>query len=56
MVDRFKSAEELREAFDERWEKWRPALHQAHGPGVYPLFERRTEKLRRAQEGRVAAR
>lgn len=32
----------------ERWEMWRPALHQAHGPGVYPLFEGLVEKLRRA--------
>jgi hypothetical protein len=32
----------------ERWEMWRPALHQAHGPGVYPLFEGPVEKLRRA--------
>ncbi|MHB8234697.1 MAG: DUF4760 domain-containing protein [Solirubrobacteraceae bacterium] len=32
----------------ERWELWRPALHQAHGPGVYPLFEGLADKLRRA--------
>lgn len=30
----------------ERWETWRPALHQAHGPGVYPLFEGLVGKLR----------
>ena len=93
MVARFKSAEELREAFAayvaadapeayvfyreldyfeqlaalesqgafdfeliklllgrtliERWEMWRPAIHQAHGPGVYPMFEGLVEKLRR---------
>jgi hypothetical protein len=32
----------------ERWEMWRPAIHQAHGPGVYPMFEGLVEKLRRA--------
>jgi hypothetical protein len=32
----------------ERWEMWRPAIHQAHGPGVYPMFERLVEKLRQA--------
>jgi hypothetical protein len=32
----------------ERWETWKPALHQAHGPGVYPLFEGLVGKLRRA--------
>ena len=92
MVGRFKSAEELREAFTayvaadapeayvlyreldyfeqlaalerlgafdleliklllgrtliERWEMWRPAIHQAHGPGVYPMFEGLVQKLR----------
>lgn len=30
----------------DRWELWRPALHQAHGPGVYPMFEGLVEKLR----------
>jgi hypothetical protein len=33
----------------DRWEMWRPALHQAHGPGVYPMFEGLVEKLRRAR-------
>ncbi len=33
----------------ERWEMWRPALHEAHGPGVYPMFEGLVEKLRRSQ-------
>ena len=90
LVGRFKSAEELRDAFaayvaadayvlyreldyfeqlaalesvgafdleliklllgrtlTERWEMWRPAIHQAHGPGVYPMFEGLVEKLRR---------
>jgi hypothetical protein len=32
----------------ERWEMWRPAIRQAHGPGVYPMFEALVEKLRRA--------
>lgn len=31
----------------ERWELWRPAIHAAHGPGVYPMFEGLVEKLRR---------
>lgn len=31
----------------ERWEMWRPAIHEVHGPGVYPLFESLVEKLRR---------
>ena len=31
----------------ERWELWRPAIHQAYGPGVYPLFESLAGKLRR---------
>ncbi len=31
----------------ERWEMWKPAVEQAHGPGVYPLFEGLVEKLRR---------
>ena len=30
----------------ERWEMWRPALHEAHGPGVYPMFEGLAGKLR----------
>jgi hypothetical protein len=29
----------------ERWEMWRPALYEAHGPGVYPMFERLAGKL-----------
>jgi hypothetical protein len=31
----------------ERWEMWAPAIHEAHGPGVYPMFEQLVEKLRR---------
>jgi hypothetical protein len=31
----------------DRWEMWRPAIYEAHGPGVYPLFEGLVEKLRR---------
>lgn len=34
----------------ERWEMWRPAIREAHGPGVYPLFEGLVEKLRRELE------
>jgi hypothetical protein len=30
----------------ERWETWRPALHEAYGPGVYPMFEQLVAKLR----------
>ncbi len=30
----------------ERWEMWRPALHEAFGPGVYPMFEMLAGKLR----------
>jgi hypothetical protein len=30
----------------DRWELWRPAIHQAHGPGTYPMFEALAEKLR----------
>jgi hypothetical protein len=30
----------------ERWEMWRPAIHHAHGRGVYPMFERLAAKLR----------
>jgi hypothetical protein len=94
MVDRFKSADELRDAFTgyvaddapeayvllreldcfeqlaalesqgafdlnlikmmlgrtliERWEMWRPAITEAYGPNVYPMFEGLAEKLRRA--------
>jgi hypothetical protein len=30
----------------ERWELWRPALGQAFGPDVYPMFQGLVEKLR----------
>lgn len=30
----------------ERWDLWKPAIEQAHGPGVYPLFEALVAKLR----------
>ena len=33
----------------DRWEVWKPAVHGALGPGVYPLFEGLAEKLRRAR-------
>lgn len=39
----------------ERWEMWRPALHEAYGPGVYPLFEGLVAKLRRALDGPAGA-
>jgi hypothetical protein len=29
----------------DRWELWRPALHHAHGPGTYPLFEALANRL-----------
>jgi hypothetical protein len=32
----------------ERWEMWSPAIHEAFGPGTYPLFEGLVGKLRRA--------
>lgn len=39
----------------DRWELWRPALHQAYGPGVYPLFEGLAGKLRRKLDAPVGA-
>jgi hypothetical protein len=27
------------------WEMWRPALAEAHGPDVYPMFEALAAKL-----------
>jgi hypothetical protein len=54
------AALEIRGAFDlelvklllgrtliERWELWRPAIHEGLGQGVYPLFEGLVAKLRR---------
>ncbi len=32
----------------ERWEMWKPALEEAYGPGVYPMFEGLVRKLRPA--------
>lgn len=32
----------------ERWEMWRPAIEEAHGPAVYPLFADLAAKLRRS--------
>jgi hypothetical protein len=29
----------------ERWEMWRPAVHQAFGPDVYPMLKGLVEKL-----------
>lgn len=31
-----------------RWEMWRPAIHEAHGPSAYPLFEGLVEKPQHA--------
>jgi hypothetical protein len=30
----------------DRWEMWKPAIEQAHGLGVYPMFEGLANKLR----------
>ena len=38
----------------ERWELWRPAIHQAHGAGTYPMFENLVEKLRRVLDDPAA--
>jgi hypothetical protein len=35
----------------DRWEMWEPALHAAHGPGVYPMFEHLAAKMRGALGG-----
>ncbi len=37
----------------ERWEMWKPAIHEAHGPRVYPMFEDLVGKLRRELEDPV---
>ena len=39
----------------DRWEMWKPAIEQAHGPGVYPLFEGLVEKLRRTLKDQATA-
>ena len=33
-----------------RWEMWRPAIHAAHGAGVYPMFEVLASKMRAAAQ------
>ena len=35
----------------DRWEMWKPAIHQALGPGAYPLFEGLVERLRHELDG-----
>ena len=39
----------------DRWEMWKPAIEEAHGPGVYPLFGGLVEKLRRTLDDQAAA-
>ncbi len=39
----------------DRWEMWKPAIEEAHGPGVYPLFEGLAGKLRRALDDQAVA-
>jgi hypothetical protein len=39
----------------ERWDMWRPALREAYGPDVYPLFESLASKLRRELDRPAAA-
>jgi hypothetical protein len=34
---------------------WKPAIEQAHGPAVYPLFEALVEKMRRSLDQPAAA-
>ena len=38
----------------DRWDMWKPAIEQAHGQQVYPLFEELAEKLRRALNDQTA--
>jgi hypothetical protein len=40
----------------DRWEMWRPAIHEAYGPGVYPLFEGLVGKLRRELDDPASSR
>jgi hypothetical protein len=40
-------------ALIERWELWEPAIHDAHGPGTYPMFEGLVGKLG-AESARLA--
>ncbi len=39
----------------ERWQMWQPALHEAYGPGVYPLCEALVAKLRGALDDPTGA-
>lgn len=39
----------------DRWEMWKPAIEEAHGPGVYPLFEGLAAKLRRSLNEQATA-
>ncbi len=38
----------------DRWAMWRPAIHEAHGPGVYPMFEGLVGKLKRELDAPAA--
>ena len=38
----------------ERWEMWTPAITEAYGPGVYPMFEALVDKLRHALDDPAA--
>ncbi len=39
----------------ERWEMWNPAITEAYGQGVYPMFEGLAEKLRLALDDPAVA-
>jgi hypothetical protein len=39
----------------DRWEMWKPAIEQSHGPNTYPLFASLAEKLRRSSDEPVDA-
>jgi hypothetical protein len=43
----------LGRALVDRWELWRPAIHEVFGPGTYPLFEGLAAKLGRALDART---
>jgi hypothetical protein len=38
----------------DRWQMWRPAVQNAHGPGTYPMFEALVHKLERELDERPA--
>lgn len=40
----------------DRWEMWKPAIDEALGPDVYPLFGELSEKMRRTLDDPAAAR